>query len=107
MAFCRSRRVVGQTIVAIKRLTSSSPFYQAGPGVGFLTQRDHPILFLRNKPETSRAVVNAAARAKLADIEEKIERMTKMRDALAQMNMLCDGKVSIEGCPILQSLERE
>ena len=50
---------------------------------------------------------NVKGEAKLAAIEEKIERLTEMRDALAQVTALCDGKGSIYGCPILQALEGE
>ncbi len=65
------------------------------------------MLFLRNNPKTSRAAVKARAEAKLADIEEKIGRLTEIRDALAQVTMLSDGKGSIDGCPILRASEGE
>ena len=82
-------------------------FIKRTQGLGFSLNEIAPMLFLRNKPKTSRAAVKARAEAKLAAIEEKIERLTEMRDALAQVTALCDGKGSIYGCPILQALEGE
>ena len=82
-------------------------FIKRAQGLGFSLNEITPMLFLRNNPKTSRAAVKARAGAKLADIEEKIERLTEMRDALAQVTMLCDGKGSIDGCPILQAMEGE
>ncbi len=82
-------------------------FIKRAQGLGFSLNEITAMLFLRNNPKTSRAAVKARAEAKLVDIEEKIERLTEMRDALAQVTMLCDGKGSIDGCPILQALEGE
>ena len=65
------------------------------------------MLFLRNNPKTSRGAVKARAEAKLADIEQKIQRLTEMRQALAHVTALCDGKGSIDGCPILHAMEGE
>ncbi len=82
-------------------------FIKRAQGLGFSLNEITAMLFLRNNPKTSRAAVKTRAEAKLADIEEKIERLTEMRDALAQVTMLCDGQGSIDGCPILQALEGE
>ena len=82
-------------------------FIKRAQRLGFSLTEITPMLFLRNNPKTSRAAVKARAEAKLAAIEEKIERLTEMRDALAQVTALCDGKGSIYGCPILQALEGE
>ncbi len=82
-------------------------FIKRAQGLGFSLNEITAMLFLRNNPKTSRAAVKTRAEAKLADIEEKIERLTEMRDALAQVTARCDGKGSIDGCPILQALEGE
>ena len=76
-------------------------------GLGFSLNEITPVLFLGNNRKTRRAPVKARAEAKLADVEEKVERLTEMRDALAQVTTWCDGKGSIDGCPILQALEGE
>ena len=82
-------------------------FIKRAHGLGFSLKEITSMLFLRNNPKTSRAAVKARAEAKLTDIDKKIECLTEMRDALAQVAMLCDGKGSIDGCPILQALEGE
>ena len=75
--------------------------------LGFSLNEIADSLFLRKNPQTSRAAVKVRAEAKLADIEAKIQHLTEMRDALAHVTALCDGKGSIDGCPILHALEGE
>ena len=82
-------------------------FIKRAQGLGFSLNEITDMLFLRNNPKTSRSAVKARAETKLADIEEKIQRLTEMRDALAHVTALCDGKGSIDGCPILHALEGE
>lgn len=75
--------------------------------LGFSLNEIADLLFLRKNPQTSRAAVKVRAEAKLADIEAKIQHLTEMRDALAHVTALCDGKGSIDGCPILHALAGE
>ena len=75
--------------------------------LGFSLNEISDLLFLRRDPKTSRAAVKDRAEAKLEDIEAKIQHLTEMRDALAHVTALCDGKGSIDGCPILHAMEGE
>lgn len=75
--------------------------------LGFSLNEISDLLFLRKNPQTSRAAVKARAEVKLEDIEAKIQHLTEMRDALAHVTALCDGKGPIDGCPILHALEGE
>jgi len=82
-------------------------FIQWAQGLGFFLNEIIPVLFLGNNPKTRRPAVKARPETKLAEVDEKIERLREMRDALAQVTTLCDGKGSLEGCPILQASEGE
>ena len=75
--------------------------------LGFSLNEIADLLFLRKNPQMSRAAVKARAEVKLEDIEAKIQHLTEMRDALAHVTALCDGKGPIDGCPILHALEGE
>lgn len=82
-------------------------FIKRAQRLGFSLNEISDLLFLRKNPQTSRAAVKARAEAKLEDIEAKIQHLTEMRDALAHVTALCEGKGSINGCPILHALEGE
>ncbi len=49
----------------------------------------------------------ARAEAKIADIEQKIQTLTAMKRALAQLTTRCSGCGPIAECPILESLDHE
>ena len=82
-------------------------FIKRVQGLGFSVNEITPVLFLGNNPKTRRPAVKARPETKLAEVDEKIERLREMRDALAQVTTWCGGKGSIDGCPILQALEGE
>jgi hypothetical protein len=41
----------------------------------------------------------------MADIEQRIRELKRMKKALAPLIAACDGKGTLEGCPILDALE--
>lgn len=54
-----------------------------------------------------RARVKAITEHKLAGIERRIEELTRMRAALAELNRQCSGHGPVEGCPIIEALSDE
>lgn len=51
--------------------------------------------------------IRKAAAARLADVERRIEELTRMRDSLRQLIAACPGHGRAEACPILNALSRE
>lgn len=51
-----------------------------------------------------RAQVKALAQHKLAEIEQRIDELRRMRAALAELTAQCSGHGPIEGCPIVEAL---
>ncbi len=47
------------------------------------------------------------AAAKLADIEQKIERLRAMRKTLVRFIAACSGRGPVGACPILEALDEE
>lgn len=54
-----------------------------------------------------RARVKAITEQKLAGIERRIEELSRMRAALAELNRQCSGHGPVEGCPIIEALTDE
>lgn len=51
-----------------------------------------------------RTRVRAIAEQKLAGIEQRIEELARMRNALAGLTQQCSGRGPVEGCPIIEAL---
>ena len=43
--------------------------------------------------------------AKIADIDQRIDELKRMKKSLAPLIRACDGKGTVEGCPILEGIE--
>ena len=71
--------------------------------VGFdLTEIKH--LFALQTKRASSMSVKKKTQEKIAQIEEKIENLSKMKTLLTHWEKACNGKVTLENCPILQNL---
>jgi len=73
--------------------------------VGFSLKDITALLGLRLSEHASAADVHKRTREKMEEIDRKIEHLKSMRRALGTLLSACDGKGSIEACPILASLE--
>ena len=58
-------------------------------------------------PGTKRDQIRARAKAKIADIEQKIKTLTAMKQSLVQLTTQCSGCGPVSDCPILESLDHE
>ena len=80
-------------------------FIKRAQELGFTLQEIVELLSLRVDPEMDRGEVKQRAEAKLADIEEKIRTLQRMKRALTKLTAACDGCGSTNECPILEALE--
>ena len=79
-------------------------FIQRGKRLGFTLAEIQELLSLEVKPGTTKADVKALARAKLADVEEKLQMLHQIQHTLKELIDRCDGRGAITHCPILESI---
>lgn len=91
------------TQAAVQRLN----FIRRAKKLGFNLKEVRELLSLHDNPYASRANVKTMTEGKLAEIEQKIAGLQRMRDVLARLAAECSGKGPISGCPIIQTLESD
>jgi hypothetical protein len=64
------------------------------------------LLSLKIAPGTTCSDVKSKAEEKIADIEDKIKILQRMKKALATVTKTCSGAGPATGCPILEALEK-
>lgn len=82
-------------------------FIKQAQELGFSLAEIQELLALRIAPNSTRADVRSRATAKIADIDEKINKLRAMKKALARLTATCCGPGSASDCPILESLDSE
>ena len=76
------------------------------PGyTGTTSQEISDLLSLRVESGKTCGDVKLRVKAKLIDIEEKIETLQKMREVLLRLETYCPGKGPLNECPILETLD--
>ncbi len=80
-------------------------FVKRAQELGFSLKEIKELLTLRLKPTSRSSAVKARATAKIADIQEKIRTLQRMKRALTKLTAACDGCGSTNECPILEALE--
>ncbi len=79
-------------------------FIKKAQKLGFSLDEIKDLLNLHHDPKASKADVKTRTESKILDIQQKIQDLHKMLEALEQLNELCDGHGPIEECPILDAL---
>ncbi|MBN8263191.1 MAG: heavy metal-responsive transcriptional regulator [Xanthomonadales bacterium] len=79
-------------------------FMRRAKGLGFTLPEIRELLNLTALTGGDMAALNAQTQAKLRDVEEKIESLTRIRDALQGLVTACPGHGALERCPILAAL---
>jgi len=92
-------RQYDQTAVEVLR------FIRRAKQLGFTLKEIKGLLALRLDTTATRTQIRNEAKAKVADIEDRIADLQKMRDALTQLIEKCHGNGTIQGCPILGALQ--
>ena len=94
-------RQYGEDVVARLR------FIRRAKELGFSLKEIKELLALRVDPTTTCAEVRSKAAAKIADVEQKIEALQRIRTALVKLTAVCRGRGPTSECPILDALDKE
>ncbi|ODV26537.1 MAG: heavy metal-responsive transcriptional regulator [Rhodanobacter sp. SCN 68-63] len=81
-------------------------FIQRAKQLGFSLKEIRELLELRVSPQMTCADVRGMATAKVADIEDRIRDLQRMRKALRALAEHCQGSGPISDCPILDHLAK-
>jgi len=80
-------------------------FIKSAKELGFSLKEISELLSLRVDPDTNCGDVKRLAEIKIADIEERIQALQLMKDALMKLKAKCIGRGPVGECPILEALE--
>jgi MerR family mercuric resistance operon transcriptional regulator len=80
-------------------------FIKRAQALGFTLREVQELLRLRDDQSASCADVRTTARAKMEDIDRRIESLRAMRKALGVLVDTCRSNASVRKCPILEALE--
>jgi len=82
-------------------------FIKRAKELGFSLKEIKDLLALRVDPETTCGEGKRRAEAKIADVEEKIQALQRIKKALVRLTAVCRGRGPTSECPILEALDRE
>ncbi len=82
-------------------------FIKRAQELGFSLAEIRELLMLRVDHQRDRAAVRDIARAKLAQIDEKVQSLQAMKRALEHLTDKCAGHGPASDCPILEALDSE
>jgi MerR family mercuric resistance operon transcriptional regulator len=80
-------------------------FIQHAKSLGFTLRETGELLSLRMSPNTTKREIREQARAKLADIEERLRKLRRMQRTLKKLIDSCSGEGPTSHCPILEALD--
>ena len=81
-------------------------FIRRAKALGFSLTEIRQLLDLAS-PTGERGQIKALAEHKLAEIEQRIEELQRMRHALSELTRQCSGHGPVAGCPIIEALNNE
>ena len=82
-------------------------FMRRAKALGFTLQEIRELLGLTAMSSGDMAALHARAQAKLRDVEDRIQSLTRIRDALQGLVTACPGHGSLDRCPILAALSED
>jgi len=82
-------------------------FIARAKALGFSLQEVGELLDLRACPEAGCTDVQTRAMEKILDLEKRITQLDAMKHALEELVAQCQGEGSLQGCPILDSLDEQ
>ncbi len=82
-------------------------FIRQAKALGFTLEEIRGLLELRVDPDKSCADVRALANLKIADIEEKMAKLARIKAALGELARACRGEGPTSECPILDAIDKE
>ena len=81
-------------------------FIKRAKDLGFSLKEVDELLSLKIAPGTTCSDVKSKAEEKIADIEDKIKTLQRMKKALFKLSKTCRGAGPASECPILEALEK-
>jgi MerR family mercuric resistance operon transcriptional regulator len=85
----------------VRRIT----FIKRAKELGFTLSEVGELLSLRVDPRTTCSQLRDRAHAKIADIDQRLRALERMRNALLELSQACTGSGSTSECPILDALD--
>lgn len=82
-------------------------FIRRAKELGFSLQETKELLSLRIDSESTCQDIRNRAEAKIADIEDKIRALVKIKDELAKLAAACETGAPVSECPILAALDEK
>ncbi len=82
-------------------------FIKRAQEIGFTLAEIRELLAIRIDSDRDISDVRALANAKIADIEEKIQTLHRMKEALGRITERCRGCGPVSECPILESIDSD
>ena len=80
-------------------------FIRHAKELGFTLKEIDGLLSLQLDPDKPCQDVNRRIETKIGDINEKIQMLKRMKNALQRLSAECQGEGSVSECPILEALE--
>lgn len=88
---------------AVRRLR----FIRRAKTLGFTLDEIAGLLSLSSRRDQDMSDVRSAAAARLADVEQRLRELQRMRSALAQLIDACPGHGDLAACPIMAALQED
>jgi MerR family copper efflux transcriptional regulator len=82
-------------------------FIKRAQQLGFSLKEITELLMLRVDAQTSCDEVKQRTEAKIAEVEQKLVELQRMRQALLQVHSLCVGQGPTSRCPMLEVLDQQ
>lgn len=82
-------------------------FIKCAKEVGFSLKEVSELLSLRAGPDATCGDVKKRAEVKVANIEEKVRDLERMKNALLELIAACEGRGPTSACPILEALNNK
>ena len=82
-------------------------FVRRAKALGFTLEEIRDLLALSGQREGDMGRLKAVAAEKLADVEQRLDELTRIRDGLRTLIAACPGHGSLAQCPILHALDEE
>lgn len=79
-------------------------FIRQAQAIGFSLTEIEDLLSLQARPDAACGDVRDRARAKRAEVERKIDRLVRIRDALDDLIVTCPGRGVLRACSMLSAL---
>ena len=88
---------------AVRRLR----FIRRAKTLGFTLDEIAGLLSLSSRRDQDMSDVRSAAAARLADVDQRLRELQRMRGALAQLIDACPGHGDLVACPIMAALQED